>query len=130
MEIEIKGQLDLSILPLPKYKVDDKVWAIYCDECTEVTISEVDYKMSWFDNGYISRHKIIIDYDIYGIRCRLEEEDIFSTYEECYKEYLKIKERKRLEDIIYLEKEIQKNNSNIKWYSEKLEKLKDGRESE
>lgn len=126
MKMEIKGQLDLSVLPLPKYKVDDEVWVIYCDECTKLTVSEVDYKMFWFDNGYTSRHEIEIDYDISGMFCRLQEEDIFPTYEECHKKYLEIKERKKQEDIVYLEKQIQKDNSNIRWNSEKLEKLRNG----
>jgi len=58
--------IDCKQLPVPKYKVEDRVWIVNYFSVKEVEIDCVEIKGRWFDNGHTSRHDFEIMYETLG----------------------------------------------------------------
>lgn len=54
--------IDCKKLPIPKYKIGDKVWVVDYLSVAEHTITEINIQGGWFDNGYTSRQEFTIEY--------------------------------------------------------------------
>lgn len=66
--------IDCSKLPIPKYKVGDKVWVVaYGIQVKEAEIECVEIKLTWFDNGYTSRQEYKVTYEINGYNYQVEQ---------------------------------------------------------
>lgn len=58
--------IDCKQLPIPKYKLGDKVWIVDYMSVKEVEIDCVEIKVTWFNDGYTARQESRIIYEIYG----------------------------------------------------------------
>lgn len=58
--------IDCKQLPIPKYKLGDKVWIVDYTSVKEVEIDCVEIKVTWFNDGYTTRQESCIIYKIYG----------------------------------------------------------------
>lgn len=66
--------IDCNKLPIPKYKVGDKVWIMaYGSQVKEAEVDCVEIKLTWFNNGYTSRQEHKVTYEINGYNYQVDQ---------------------------------------------------------
>ena len=124
MTIQLKtGDIvDFNLLPKPKFKVGDIVW-IWCGLhiVESVKITELDYEVHYFDNGYTSR----IEYDIYYVAKydKVHEQNIYSSEKEAIVSFNKWKLTCKENDIVQYTKRIRDLTNTLEDCKKKLEQL-------
>lgn len=71
--------IDCKKLPIPKYKVGDKVWIVNCLSIAEVEIKHVEMEVRWFDSGYTSRQEYDIEYEVTTVWGSYTEKQLYTS---------------------------------------------------
>lgn len=116
--------IDCKQLPIPKYKVGDKVWIVNYLSVEEVEIDCVEIKGIWFDNGYTSRHEFEVKYEVSkGGTVQYRENQFYNSKRTAQRVLSKEKRDIRKSNIEQLRKNLSDLKSRCSFYGLTIEDL-------
>lgn len=115
--------IDCKQLPIPKYKIGDKVWIVDYNIIKECEISEVSIKGIWFDNGYTSRHDFEVKYELSNSWGNRQEKFLYGSKRTAQRILQKQKEKERENIIQTMKDDYKRLQLRLKRYDLKLEDL-------
>lgn len=111
LDCNANKMMDINKIPVPKYKVEDKVWIVDYSSIKQIQISCVIIKGMWFDNGYTSRHEFKVTYEsCYGLTH--SEDQFYNSKRTAQRRLAEYKIKERSDRIDTLRRDI--NNIQIR----------------
>lgn len=121
MTIQLKTGdiIDFDLLPKPKFKLKDVIWtASLFSNVSSLVVTEIDFDIKYFDNGYTSRFEYTIKYNH-----DLSEEDIYTTEKDAIAALEKIKAEHKAARINSIKEQLTQSIHWCEYYTKQLEQL-------
>lgn len=115
--------IDCKKLPIPKYKIGDKVWVANYLSVEEHTITEVHIKGGWFDNGYTSRQEFTIHYETNKHVCQYTENQFYNSKRTAQRVVAKTKLKIRQDSIQSLKEDLKSIRRRCKYFDLTIDDL-------